>query len=260
MADEWMDRWQAIQLELANLDSSPPAVLHRAQRKLRSMLYSLERNTAELLAFLDESSELDRIWERAARGGRPTEEEVFETSRLLLNFVTAARAVEEHARRHLDTFYAGSQLAADYQSRIDADLKAWDVNSVVRGFRNYLQHRELPLAGSKTTITMWPGTVSHDFVIFASELLLWRKWPKPARDMLNGLAARGEPLALRDLVVTYGEGITRFYDALIAAEEEVSREPYDRFLTARRVLVEEAAALVPPPTITITPIHEGSGD
>ena len=69
-----------------------------------------------------------------------------EVTRLLHNFVAAAKSLVEHTRNHMRAKYAATDFKKEYQARIDQHFTRDPLVQFVEDLRNYMLHKSLAAA------------------------------------------------------------------------------------------------------------------
>jgi hypothetical protein len=188
---------------------------HRIQAKiraLRSSYYVFEGNYRVLgkaLSYFGREEVFMDLWREDNR----TRLESFldEVTRLLHNFLAGAQSLVDHTRVFKDKMYKGHGFKKVYQDKVDRDLKHSPIVCFVQDLRNYVLHKQLPIAsatlsikGGGGTITAFDSTVKLD----VNELREWNKWKPESRVYLDSL---DDKVQIREVVEMYEGAIRAFY-------------------------------------------------
>jgi len=93
-----------------------------------------------------------------------------EVTRLLHNFVAAAKSLVEHTRNHMRAKYAGTDFKKEYQARIDQNFTRDPLVQFVEDLRNYMLHKSLA-AASLILISDQGKLATHSYVALVPEKL-----------------------------------------------------------------------------------------
>ena len=123
-----------------------------------------------------------------------------EVTRLLHNFVAAAKSLVEHTRNHMRAKYAATDFKKEYQARIDQHFTRDPLVQFVEDLRNYMLHKSLA-AASLILISDQGKLATHSYVALVPEKLSeWDGWTEGARPYLDTL---GDQNSLKELVGAY---------------------------------------------------------
>lgn len=155
-----------------------------------------------------------------------------EAERLLHNVLTAMSTRVDHQRAFMEKHFADDPLLAEYEARtgtFKTDLSA----VFLKGLRNYIAHRQLPVAQSRQTFT--GNIIAITFVLPSAPLLEWDRWPGVVREWMK---AAGEDVMIVDTVTTYARVAADFDTWLMdrikakyateIAEFDVARQRYNQ--------------------------------
>jgi hypothetical protein len=161
-----------------------------------------------------------------------------EAERLLHNVPTAMSTRLDQQRRFMDKhFQDDPALMTEYREKIASSFTPSPEAAFLKGLRNYITHRQLPVAQSRQTIGQESFTVT--FVLPGEPLLAWDGWNSSVRAWIVG---QDEAIRIMDAVDTYacitGEFDTWLsgriglkykteIDAFVREQEQYTRE-FDR--------------------------------
>jgi hypothetical protein len=205
-----------LEQEVFDLDEQIKATEgYRIQAKIRGLegsYYVFESNYLWLVRALDYfgreevSMELWRLDNRTKLGSF-----IDEVTRLLHNFLASAQSLVDHTRVFKNKMYKGHTFKKVYQDKVDRELKHSPIVCFVQDLRNYVLHKQLPIAsatlsfkGEGGTITEFDSTVKLD----VNELRAWNKWKPESRAYLDSL---DDKVQIRELVEKYEGAIKAFY-------------------------------------------------
>ena len=131
-----------------------------------------------------------------------------EVTRLLHNFVAAAKSLVEHTRNHMRAKYAGTDFKKEYQARIDQHFTRDPLVQFVEDLRNYMLHKSLA-AASLILISDQGKLATHSYVALVPEKLReWDGWTEGARPYLDTL---GDQNSLKELVGAYRKKVMQLW-------------------------------------------------
>ena len=114
-----------------------------------------------------------------------------------------------------------------YQEKLDRDLSNSTIVRLVQDLRNYVLHKQLPIAsaelrlkGGGGTITEFDSTIKLD----VNELREWDKWKPESRIYLDSL---GDKVQIREVVEKYEAAIRSFYQWFGEQQEQLHRVEFD---------------------------------
>ena len=188
---------------------------HRIQAKIRGLMgsyYVFESNYHWLVRALDYFGRKEffmEVWREDNRA--KLERFIDEVTRLLHNFLAGAQSLVDHTRVFKNKMYKGHRFKKVYQEKVDRDLSHSPIVCFVQDLRNYVLHKQLPIAsatlsfkGEGGTITEFDSTVKLD----VNELRAWNKWKPESRAYLDSL---DDKVQIRELVEKYEGAIKAFY-------------------------------------------------
>jgi hypothetical protein len=107
-----------------------------------------------------------------------------EASRLLHNFLAAAKTLVDHTRVFIGAHYSGTSLERAYQEKIASEVANDELCRFVHDLRNYMLHRgPIPLS-IWTSLGSDHGTrAGVNFI--AAELAKWDGWTAPSKRFLG---------------------------------------------------------------------------
>jgi hypothetical protein len=146
-----------LEQELFDLDEQIKATEgYRIQTKIRGLggsYYVFESNYLWLVRALDYfgreevSLELWRLDNRTKLGSF-----IDEVTRLLHNFLASAHSLVDHTRVFKNKMYKGHTFKKVYQDKVDRELKHSPTVSFVQDLRNYVLHKQLPIASAQLSL------------------------------------------------------------------------------------------------------------
>ncbi len=123
---------------------------------------------------------------------------LLESSRLLHNFLAAAMTLKDHANRVADRVFTEEFFQA-YDRQVKDAFSQDPLCRFLQELRNYSLHRQLPMAGAKTT---WAQNQPPTTMITLSkkQLLEWDNWSGPSKIFLGSM---DEQVPVRSCVEQY---------------------------------------------------------
>jgi hypothetical protein len=129
-----------------------------------------------------------------------------EAERLLHNVLTAMSTRVDQQRRFMTAYFGDDPvLMHEYRDRIASDFTASAEAAFLKGLRNYIAHRQLPVAQSQEAYTA--RSVQITFILPAAPLLEWDGWNAGTRAWIAG---RGGHVPIVDVVDTYARAADEF--------------------------------------------------
>jgi len=136
-------------------------------------------------------------------------------------------------------FQDDAVLREEYAKRIASAFADSPEAAFLKGLRNYITHRQLPVAQTRETIG--PGSFSVTFILPSEPLLAWDSWNSRVRAWI---VSRGEAVAIVDVVDVYARLAGEFdkwlfdriglkyateIDTFLREQEEYAREVHRVF-------------------------------
>lgn len=129
-----------------------------------------------------------------------------EAERLLHNVLTAMSTRVDHLRAFMaERFADDAELTGEYHTKVESEFLADPQAVFLKGLRNYIAHRSLPVARSKQTFG--PQIFSVTFVLPCEPLLRWKGWNQGQR---KSIADFGDAVPIVDVVDTYARKVGEF--------------------------------------------------
>lgn len=174
-----LPQWQA-QLR-ASAGFRAVALVHRVKR----MGHLLQGNVAEyraLTARLQDPAVSLPVFD--VRNADAHDDLLTEAERLLHNVLTAVSTRVDQQRRFMATHFEDDPvLTSEYLERVKAFAASTEA-VFLKGLRNYITHRQLPVAQSRQSFTASSFEVT--FVLPAAPLLDWDGWNSGTRAWITG--------------------------------------------------------------------------
>jgi hypothetical protein len=225
------------------LRASPGFRAIALQNQVERMGYLFQGNVGEyksLVARLQDPSVSLPILDIRNQGAH--DELLDEAERLLHNVLTAMSTRVDQQRRFMTkNFGDDPALTKEYRDTIDASFTPSPEAAFLKGLRNYITHRQLPVHQSKQTIG--PQSFEITFVLPGKPLLTWDGWNG---SVAAWIASQGEAVPIVNVVDTYARITGDFdkwlhgriglkyqteIDAFLREQEEYTRE-HDRVFGA----------------------------
>jgi hypothetical protein len=204
---------------------------HRIQAKIRGLMssyYVFESNYHWLVRALDHFGRTEvllELWkeDNRAKLGRFIDE----VTRLLHNFLASAKTLVDHTRVFKNEMYEGHEFKEIYQGKLDRDLGKSEIVRFVQDLRNYVLHKQLPLAHAELSFKGGEGAVS-DFdstiKLDVNRLREWDRWKPESRAYLDTL---DDKVQIQDVVERYETAIRAFYQWFGVQQEILHRVEFD---------------------------------
>ena len=112
----------------------------------------------------------------------------------------------DQQRRFMTSYFGDDPiLMQEYRARVASDFTASAEAAFLKGLRNYIAHRQLPVAQSQEAYTA--RSVRISFILPADPLLEWDGWNAGTRAWI---ASRGSDVPIVDVVDTYARVADEF--------------------------------------------------
>jgi hypothetical protein len=122
-----------------------------------------------------------------------------EAERLLHNVLTAMSTRVDQQRRFMNQRFGGDPaLTKEYGDRIASSFMASPEAAFLKGLRNYITHRQLPVHQSRQTFGQQSFEIT--FILPAMPLLIWDGWNSSVRAWIS---SQGEAVPIVASVDTY---------------------------------------------------------
>jgi hypothetical protein len=129
-----------------------------------------------------------------------------EAERLLHNVLTAMSTRVDQHRRFITSYFGDDPiLMQEYRDRVASDFTANAEAAFLKGLRNYIAHRQLPVAQSQEAYTA--RSVRISFILPTDPLLEWDGWNAGTRAWIAG---RGSDVPIVDVIDTYARVADKF--------------------------------------------------
>jgi hypothetical protein len=234
MADERQqarEKVHRLDQKLFDLDEQIKATEgYRIQTKIRGLrgsYYVFESNYLWLVRALDYfgreevSVELWRLDNRAK-----LESFIDEVTRLLHNFLASAQSLVDHTRVFKNKMYKGQTFEKIYQDKVDRGLSHSPTVSFVQDLRNYVLHKQLPIASAQLSFKGGGGTITeldNTIKLDVNELREWNKWKPESRVFLASL---DDKVQIREVAEKYEGAIRAFYQWFGEQQTQVHRSEF----------------------------------
>lgn len=130
-----------------------------------------------------------------------------EAERLLHNVLTAMSTRVDQQRYFMDKYLSDDPaLTRKYREKIALSFTPSPEAAFLKGLRNYIAHRQLPVAQSKQTFG--PEVFEITFILPSKPLLDWDGWNSAVQTWIIG---QGEAVPIVNVVTTYAR-ITGEFD------------------------------------------------
>ncbi|MCA4157729.1 hypothetical protein [Priestia megaterium] len=129
-----------------------------------------------------------------------------EVTRLLHNYLAAAKTLIDHTRKLFQDEYKGTDFEEEYNNKIKELFINSSVSKFIQDLRNYSLHRTLPITGANLSFNRESG-MSHSVHLAKESLIGWEKWTKKASEYLNN---QGDKISLLQLIKEYTEIVIGF--------------------------------------------------
>jgi hypothetical protein len=133
-----------------------------------------------------------------------------EATRLLYNFVNAAKSLVEHTRKLMDDEFGDTSFRAQYQQEVNTRFASNLLAAFVEDLRNYSVHYSFPLANAALNLKRLSEqensfALEMRLTVAKDRLLNWKKLSSRSKTFLSGYNADVVPLDA--LVVPYYEQV-----------------------------------------------------
>ena len=202
--------------------------IHLKIRALRSSYYVFEGNYRSLISALDHFGRTEVFMDLWREDNRTKLESfIDEVTRRLHNFLAGAKTLVEHTRVFKNEMYEGHRFDQVYQEKLDRDLSNSTIVRLVQDLRNYVLHKQLPIASAELSFKRGEGTsMEFDSTIKldVNKLREWDGWKAPSRVYLDAL---DDKVQIREVVEKYEAAIRSFYQWFGEQQEPLHRVEFD---------------------------------
>lgn len=195
--------------------------------------YVVARNFQELQTFLETTEDPD-TYQWVAERKDLLHQAMHEVTRLLLNYISSAKARIDNSRNMIRKRYEGKPFFESYNQEIALRFRDNLISEFIEGLRNYSVHYSLPFAGAHWQYTAdtetQPGSIRQFFTLSRERLLSSGfDWSKKG---LPYLESAGKEIVIREFTTEYFE-IIRNFDMWIEQElNRLHKEELDWLYTA----------------------------
>ena len=197
-------------------------------RALRSSYYVFEGNYRSLVSALDQFGRIEvfmKLWREDNRA--ELEHFIDEVTRRLHNLLASAKTLVDHTRVFKNEMYGGQSFEKLYQEKLDRDLGNSTIVRFVQDLRNYVLHKQLPIASAELSFKGGGGATStfdSTIRLDVNELREWDRWKPASRVYLDTL---GDKVQIREVVEKYEAAIRTFYQWFGEQQEQLHRVEFD---------------------------------
>jgi hypothetical protein len=197
-------------------------------RTLRSSYYVFEGNYRTLVSALDYFGRIEvfmELWKEDNRA--KLESFIDEVTRRLHNFLAGAKTLVDHTRVFKNEMYKGHRFEKVYLEKLHRDLSRSPVVRFVQDLRNYVLHKQLPIASAELSFKRGEGTsMEFDSTIKldVNKLREWDGWKPESRVYLDTL---DDKVQIREVVEKYEAAIRSFYQWFGEQQEQLHRVEFD---------------------------------
>ncbi|SES79893.1 hypothetical protein SAMN05421676_101481 [Salinibacillus kushneri] len=175
-------------------------------------------NQIELSKLLDEYASNSDLALSLSSNREKLDDLFREITRLLHNFLAAAKTLVDHTRVFYNEEYKGTEFEKDYNSKIKGNFIDIPISKFVQDLRNYILHKTLPIAGATLSFNMGAG-ISHSITLDAKSLKEWDKWTSKSKEYLESIPE--DRIILKDVVDGYANQVTEFYSWFGDKQKEI---------------------------------------
>lgn len=221
---------------LDKLNSMPEYKLLLRIKALDASFYVFQRNFDELNSMLRKHADVREAIRLRGVGRKPEMRAfLYETARLLHNFVTSVKSLLEHTRIVYREISEKGEELPDYQTEVDRRFAKDPLAKFVEGLRNYCLHHELPTISSVLHFSSLPPTPVFEsrVELKIDELKKYSKWSRLAREYLS---SQDEPIDLLNVTNAYYGLAKDFYDWFQLRQREIHSQEFARVASIQREL------------------------
>jgi hypothetical protein len=123
--------------------------------------------------------------------------------------------------------YKGHTFTKVYQDKVDRELKHSPIVCFVQDHRNYVLHKQLPIASAQLSLKGGGGTITeldNNIKLDVKELREWNKWKPESRVFLDSL---DDKVQIREVAEKYEGAIRAFYQWFGEQQAQVHRVEFD---------------------------------
>ena len=133
-------------------------------------------------------------------------------TRLLHNYLAAAKTLVDHTRALVPEWYANSQFLQEYEAEVYSRFAENSISGFIEGLRNYSLHYALPFVYATMKITSSDGQkldqLEPEFALSRIILRKWSNWPSKAQSYLY---ASDDEISVESLVDLYYQQVFDFH-------------------------------------------------
>lgn len=237
-------RGQRILELMDQMEASRGHKIDVALRGLNWSIYNFETNYQELRQALIEVTQDPETMPLAFLQNRNLLHEAQqEISRLLHNFLAAAKSLVDHTRNITNDFYRDVERKKQLQERIDQTFTNDPLTQFIQGLRNYSLHYHLPFLGYRLSFGVGKD-LKRDIGLNVETLREWGGWKAPAKRYLDGA---GKRIELLPAIESYRNKTKAYYEWFGVDIRELYEEDYKELWELERewiILTVEDAILI----------------
>jgi hypothetical protein len=183
----------------------------------RLRIYILKRNfqmlsinykeLKELLIISHDNEKFQKLWEKDVD---QLDNIIFEFSRLLINYISMAKAVVDVNRVLITEWFSDTEFLEKYQAEVDLRFANNPLVAFVQDIRNFALHYRLPIPNLKFPAIPENSGESNqfEFILNSQKLLKWNRWTLLARTFMQ---TKGGRIKIEDFIDDYYSLVSDFY-------------------------------------------------
>ncbi len=179
-------------------------------RNFNVSIYTFQRNNEEIVKLLDLYETNTDMALHIFKVDNREEFEIFlrEITRLLHNYLAAAKTLIDHTRKLCQDEYKGTEFEAEYNEKINELFVNSPISKFIQDLRNYSLHRNLPITGATLSFNRDSG-MSHSINLTKKSLMDWDNW---TRKSLDYLSKQDDQIGLPQMIKEYTSLVMEFQE------------------------------------------------
>jgi hypothetical protein len=171
------------------------------------MLYMNYIDLKELLIISHDKEKFQKLWEGDVE---QIDNIIFEFSRLLINYISMAKAVVDVNRILVREWFSDTDFLKKYQDEVEKRFANNPLVAFVHDIRNYALHYRLPIANLKFPTIPNAGDESNqfEFVLSSPKLNKWDGWSPSSKSFL---LSRNNSIKIEEFIDEYYILVSEFY-------------------------------------------------
>lgn len=185
---------------------------------LGSTFHIFNINHKELLANIEQFKKPESLLLWDVRNKKEMDFFLKEVTRQLHNFVAGAKTFVDHTRIIAKELYENTEFWTEYETQVKQQFVLNPLVQFVHDLRNYILHRDLPLAFASLTFE-----INWSLRISLKDMRKWKEWKPLSKQYIN---SKDDEL-IEYVINDYSKSIFSFHDWLYDRQLEIHKEAFD---------------------------------